>query len=119
MGFIYLRAASSVSDMLFFANRPTQIPYKAFRTQVINCVPHGDRVVCGHNPWIYERKVSCVKVKKKPGGDSEEVAWKEPPIFKWKDKSRRDIELANEGEIRVVRRMLRFPLASDLRQFHF
>lgn len=56
--FIYLRAASPASEMMFFANRPNQISYKAERIQLTNSVPHGDRIVCGHNPWIYTRKVS-------------------------------------------------------------
>jgi hypothetical protein len=116
--FIYLRATSSASDMLFLANRSAQIPYKADRAQVINGVPHGDRVICGHNPWLYARKVSCVKVTKEPGSDNEEITWKEPPIFKWKDKNRRDKQISNEGEVRVVKRMLRFPLSNDLRYFH-
>lgn len=116
--FIYLRATSSASDMLFLANRSAEVPYKAGRSKVINGVPHGDRIICGHNPWLYARKVSCVKVTKEPGNDNEEITWKETPIFEWRDKSLRDIQVCNEGEVIVVKRKLSLPLSNDLRCFH-
>jgi len=93
--------------MACLANRPKKIPYKVDKVQLINNIPHGDRITCGHNPFLYARKVTNLQIKIDPKENIE--------ILKWKEKSRREIEVAKEGEIRELWRSLINPLSNELK----
>jgi len=88
---LYLMSTSNAHEMACLANSPKKIPYKA-KIQLINNIPHGDRITCGHNPFLYARKVTNLQIKINPKENIE--------ILKWKEKSRCESEVAKEGEIR-------------------
>ncbi len=112
---LYLRSTSSAQEMACLANRPKKIPYKVAKVQLINNIPHGDRIICGHNPFLYARKVTNLQIKIDPKENIEILKWKEPSIFKWKEKSRLEIEVAKEGEIRELWKSLMNPLSNELK----
>ena len=72
--FLYLRASSGADEMAYFANRPKKKPHKAERRLMINLVPHGDRVSCGDNPFLYARKVSNLSVVVDKETDTEKIS---------------------------------------------
>lgn len=94
--FIYMHSRSSVGEIAHYANRPSRIPFKAQRSMVINGVPHGERIICGNNPWLYARKVSDLNVHSDPGSDIETISWMEPPTFGWKNGPLSEIVRAKE-----------------------
>ena len=106
--YYYLLMTSSASEVAYFVNQPSKIPYKADNRAVrINDVPHGERITYGNNPFIYARKVSDL-VFSHPHDDQtvETIKWKEPPIFQWEDRSRSQVTLAQDGEHRKLVRSL-------------
>ncbi len=103
--------------MAYVANRPKQRSFKAENAQLINGIPHGDRILCGHNPWLYARKVSALKVVTKEEKGVEEVTWKEPPIYKWKNQSKMEIEIEKEGEVRLLIRSSECRVSNELETF--
>jgi len=113
----YLLATGSASDLKFYANRRGRLPYQALTTQVINSVPHGDRVTCGHNPFLYARKVTALEVKEVEKS-REEITWTEPSKFKYRDGQHSDVIVAEKGQKRsIIRSKLksigRYPLSFD------
>ena len=110
--FIYLRNSSSVSEMAYIANRPKKKPFPAERTQIINGVPHGERLICGHNPWIYARKVKNLKIAQ--DGDVEIITWKEPDNYRWKNKQKMQIEVEKIGDIRTIKRSTEHSLSREM-----
>jgi hypothetical protein len=104
--YYYLLMTSSAKAIASFVNRPRNIPYKAETTVRINDVPHGDRITCGHNPFIYARKVSDLVVSHVHDQSVESIKWREPPIFQWKDYNRLQITRARDGEHRDLIRSL-------------
>ena len=110
--FLYARNSASVSEMARMANRPKQKPFPAERTQIINDVPHGERIICGHNPCIYARKVKNLKISQE--GDSEIVIWQEPDNFYWKNKEKMVIGVEKEGSTRRVKRSNEHSLSIEM-----
>ena len=110
--FIYARNSSSVTDMAYIANRPKERPYPAEKNQLINNLPHGERIICGHNPWIYARKVKALKTTVHDG--SEVVSWQEPDNFRWKDELRRGIEVEEHGAKRSIMRSMKHRLSVEM-----
>jgi hypothetical protein len=108
--YYYLLMTSSAKEIASFVNRPKNIPYKAERTVQINDVPHGDRITCGHNPFVYARKVSDLVVAHIHDQTVESIKWKEPPIFKWEDRNRLKIARAQDGEHKELIRRLTYPI---------
>lgn len=110
---LYLLATSDLSELADYARRPSQIPYKPRVGQMINSVPHGDRVICGHNPWLYARRVTDLRVWREPETDREVIEWTEPQTFRWMDEHQVGFEVAAEGLREQVRRSMQGPLRSD------
>jgi hypothetical protein len=101
----YMLATSNAQEVAYSANRAAQPRCKVSMSQRINDIPHGDRLTCGHNPFIYARKVSALSVEAHPDSDMEIVCWKEPPAYKWEDERRSSVVLDREGVLReLVRR---------------
>ena len=69
--------------------------------------------MCGHDPWIYGRKVRDLKVTLDETNDEEVITWREPKDFKWADESKRSIVVASEGEVKQWRRPNK-PLSKDV-----
>jgi hypothetical protein len=93
----------NATDMAYFANRRRESQYQA-STLMVNGVSHGDRLVCGHDPFIYARKVSCLQIKRDRDNGEEIVSWKEPGDFKWSNSKKRELVVASAGEEKVIRR---------------
>jgi len=93
----YLLASCSAGEIAYFANRPSKLPYRPSRSEIINGVPHGDRIICGHNPYIYARLVSSLIIKTDNKKGLEVISWREPSQYKWKDKRHSGIALAKKG----------------------
>lgn len=110
--FIVLRANSSVINMAYYANRRDKLVYKASTSQLINGVPHGERVLCGHDPWLYARKVTDFKVDFDEKSNEEIVSWREPDNYRW-TQDKRSIEVSELGSLKVIRRQKK-ELSSDI-----
>lgn len=110
MEFLYLRATCDASDMAYFANRPRKMIGRAQYPQSINEMPH-ERILCGHNPWLYGRRVTNLTVSRE--GEDEVIRWQEPPTFRWKGTSRTVFEIAEVGELKEWRRPANRPLSED------
>lgn len=93
----YMLATSNAQEVTRYANRGTLRPYKATTSQIINGIPHGDRVVCGHNPFIYARRVFDLRIEVRPEAEVETVCWQEPPTYKWQDERRLAVTVDKEG----------------------
>lgn len=103
----YLMTSCTAQEVAYLVNRPHTIPYKASRHFfIINGVPHGDRMRCGNNPFIYARKVTNLTVTEDREHRREIIRWKEPPIFRWKDELRNAVEIAQEGTTKTLERPL-------------
>jgi hypothetical protein len=77
------------------------------KNMVINDIPHGDRMVCGNNPFIYARLVSNFVSRADYDKASETIRWKEPSTVRWKEKSRREFVVAKEGDEQELIRELK------------
>lgn len=111
MELLYLRATGDASAMAYYANRPRKMIVRAQYPQLINEVPHGDRILCGHNPWLYGRRVTNLEISR--DGEDEVLKWQEPPIFRWKAESLTEIETPEAGELKEWRRPANRPLSED------
>jgi hypothetical protein len=80
--FLYLRSVSTLSELAKCAGHRKNVPYRAQSPLFINDVPHGGRVSCRHNPWLYARKVSDLTIDQDPETGLETVVWLEPPQFR-------------------------------------
>lgn len=65
---LYVTLLSSPSEKVSFANRPKSNPYRAQKE-------HFDRIHCGHNPFLYARRVTDISE------DGEGIMWTEPPTI--------------------------------------
>ena len=113
MELLVLRANSTARNVAYYANRKRELVYKAQTPLSINRVPHGERILCGHDPWLYGRKVTDFKVVVDESADEEILTWREPDDFRWVDKSERHVEIAKSGEYKTLRRPNR-PLSTDI-----
>jgi hypothetical protein len=113
MELLVLRANSTARNVAYYANRRRDLVYKAQTPLDINRVPHGERILCGHDPWLYGRKVKNLKIEVDASKDEEVVRWQEPDDFRWTDASERRIEVAKEGQQKSLRRP-NVPLSTDI-----
>ena len=72
--FLYSNANSPVDELSCYAKKASNNPYRAD-------IRNG-RIHCGHNPFLYARKVSDLKVDTTNDG-REKISWKEPPKYKF------------------------------------
>jgi len=105
----YLLMTSSARELAYFAKQPSKIPYKADTVMRINEVPHGGRITCGNNPFIYARKVSDLVISQAHNQTFEIIKWQEPPSYKWEDSSEWPT-LAQDGEHKELIRGLTNPM---------
>lgn len=113
MELLVLRSRYPAKEVAYYANRKRQMVYKAQTPLRISGVPHGERILCGRDPWLYGRKVRDLKVTLDETNDEEVITWQEPKDFKWADESKRSIVVASEGEVRQWRRPNK-PLSKDV-----
>ena len=114
--FLYARNSSSASDMAYIANHQKQKPFTAERTQIINDVPHGERIICGHNPWIYARKVKNLKITEEDG--FEVVTWQEPDNYYWKNKQRMEIGIEVKVDEKRLKRSTEHSLSREMESLY-
>ncbi|VAV85671.1 hypothetical protein MNBD_DELTA01-2027 [hydrothermal vent metagenome] len=93
----YMLSTCTAEEVAYYANRPKKYLYKPKTPEVINGVPHGDRVMCGDNPFIYARVVTALKIEHGSETELEKITWREPRRLRWKDKRRGLTEVANDG----------------------
>ncbi len=72
--FLYSNINATVNELASYAKHQDRNPYRAD----IN----GDKINCGHNPSLYARKVSDLKISSVPDTRLETISWKEPPRYK-------------------------------------
>ena len=116
MEFLVLRANAGAKSAAYYANRRRELVYRAQTPLGINGVPHGDRIMCGHDPWLYGRIVSQLEVKVDNATKEEIVSWQEPRDLRWEDESARSVVTAREGKRKTVRRLNR-PLSQDVSSY--
>ena len=102
----YLAHTCTAEEMMYYANRKKLIPYPAINPMTINGIPHGSRIQCGRNPWLYARVVAELKTTASSEEGYEVVSWREPPIFRYTDERKMKIEVAKEGAEQKVKRKL-------------
>ncbi|GEM_PF-6499687 len=86
--FIYQRAFGIAFSMAYEANRPKEKLGKARAGVIIEGMPNGERIFCGHSSscQLYARKVAEFTVEVEKESWIETLKWKEPPAFKWEGK---------------------------------
>lgn len=107
------RTLCGAHDLAYYANRRKKLICKAETPLIINSIPHGQRVLCGHGPWLYGRVVTDLKVMMDGATDEEVLTWQEPPQYRWAGSSMTAIELAAEGKSKLWRRPNK-PVARDV-----
>ncbi len=74
--FLYSNATVNISELAYYAKKPSNNPYRAN-------IRNG-KILCGHNPFLYARRVSDLEIK--IGSDGREsISWMEPPTYELKD----------------------------------
>ena len=112
MELFVLRATTGASSAAYYLHRRKQMVYKARTPLVINRVPHGNRILCGHDPWLYGRVVRELVVVVDCEANEEVVSWREPDDFEFKDNSLLLIDVAKPGRLVTLRRP-NCPLSKD------
>ncbi len=107
------RATYGASEMAYYANRKNKRVHKAQTPLIIHNVPHGNRVMCGHDPWLYGRIVNNLKIVVDEVKGVEILSWREPDNFEWEDKQQRRIRVASEGKNNILERVVR-PISHDI-----
>lgn len=113
MELLVLRSLYPARDVAYYANRKKAMVYKAQTPLNINGVSHGERILCGHDPWLYGRKVRDLKIAVDASTDEEVITWREPKNFKWAEGSQCSIVVDTEGELKQWRRPNK-PLSKDV-----
>jgi hypothetical protein len=80
----YALTSSTLAELVSYARNREHNPYPASTRRSSTNVPHGDRITCGHHPWLYARKVKNLVVEAHSDSGLEIVEWTEPPIFRWR-----------------------------------
>ena len=100
---LYLRSMCSAFDMAYYANRRTEMPYKAQN--------YGGNIFCGASPrWLCARRVTNLKIQVDEENGKEILSWVEPPTYKFKNYA---IDEIIEGEIKHWERRYFSPLSKD------
>ena len=113
MEFLVLKATSGAGFNAFCVNRRKDLVYKANMTLVISKVPHGNRIFCGHDPWLYGRKVRNLTVSQDESSNEEIISWTEPDNYKL-DEDGRSVVVADRGKSDQLRRRNDYPLSKDI-----
>jgi len=111
--FLYARATSNVKELLHYARHRKNNPYQAKIGITINDISHGDRIVCGANPYLYARFASNFSVNDDVSNELEIVSWTEPDSYKF-TKDGNHIEIAQKGEKVNTKRCVSGPLCDEL-----
>lgn len=92
---LYVRHAYTLSEQLRYANNRRFNPYPA---QFANPhgIPFGDRLTCGHNPFLYARLVSNLRLVGKLE-DEASLTWDERPLPKNMAAIRRRLGISAEA----------------------
>jgi hypothetical protein len=93
---LYALRTSTVAELARYAGKPAANPYRAKIEQF-------ERIHCGHNPYLYARKVSDFKVTVNPDTRIETVTWKEPPLLALEND--RVVEKAAAKAVELIRRI--------------
>lgn len=70
--FLYSNTTANISELAHYAKKPSNNPYRA---EICN-----GRIHCGHNPFLFARIVSDLRIEISSDG-KESITWKEPPIY--------------------------------------
>ena len=74
---LYVDLEYSFSDKLAYAKKPKDNPYPA-QFGSINNVPWQGEITCGHNPFLYARRVMNIRVELDSNG-AEQLHWDDIP----------------------------------------
>jgi len=77
--YLYMNRGYNAAEMAQCAKDPSSNPYSA-RFADVKGVPFIDRIYCGHNPYLYARRVSNVRPAQ--GHDDGAIEWDERPFPK-------------------------------------
>ena len=102
--YIVLRATSNAQSLAYYANRRRELVNKALTPLNINNIPHSNRILCGHDPWLYARIVTEFKVIDDDLSNEEIISWREPDDFRLSDTSPSNTEVAKRGDKKILRR---------------
>ena len=79
---LYIDFTSSLTERLEFVryNQRSEVPYPAeFMRVGPNNIQFQGRIICGHNPWLYARLVTDLRVTTTDRGE-ETLLWSELPL---------------------------------------
>jgi len=112
MELLVLRSQGAAVENAHYAHRPKPPSLKAQTPLLINRVPHGDRVLCGYDPWLYGRKVSDLHIVLDRAANEEVLSWREPDDYAWAEPDERTLTPAAQGKPKQLRRP-NGPLSAD------
>ena len=100
--FLYYNTNSNVSELSHYAKKPSNNPYRA--------EIRGRRIHCGHNPFLYARIVSNLKIEETSDG-KESITWLEPPLY---DFINGKVEMVREPDPNGFTRRITGPVSHEL-----
>jgi hypothetical protein len=74
---LYVNQNYTIREKLAYSNNKKFNPYPAYYTR-INGIQWLGEIFCGHNPYLFARKVEKIKVEEDENGN-EVLSWKELP----------------------------------------
>jgi len=101
---LYAVNTSCLGELATYARWRERNPYKAEEFE-------GEKIACGHHPYLYARKVSDLIVETDPLTDLEIISWVEPDIYKLTDSG---FELVGSGRRNSFSRRIDGPPSSEL-----
>ena len=112
---LYMRSMYTASNMVYYANRRKDMPFKAERPPVINGVLYSGRIYCGSGElMLYARIVTNLKVRVDKEGGKEILTWAEPTAYKWEDGQLLEIKPESKDELKHWERDYLAPLSKDI-----
>ena len=102
VAFLYSLLSYYPVELLEYARQPSRNPYPVRAA--------GPWIVCGHNPHLYARLVSKIKVKQDRETGLDTISWVEPDRYEMTEEGP---QVAARGEARQFRRRIRGVLSSE------
>jgi hypothetical protein len=103
---LYARATGNASEVARYATPRGSNPYPGV-------VSDFELVTCGHNPFLYARKVTALHVALDTDADLEVISWTEPDCYRY-DAAQHEVEYVGPGRECSLRRQASSPLSAEL-----
>jgi len=101
--FLYTQQTATVTGLAGYARNRKRIPYRAE-------IDFNDRVVCGHNPFLFAELVSDLEITTNPETGIETISWKTQAVYRPTEDGPRKITPPQQ---RTVTRIITGPISNE------